>query len=68
MTYTEKNFNIATGEQTTRLYSTKEIAEVKKAIADFEEKAQKDAIKAIEKTALLEKIGITEDEAKLLLS
>jgi len=31
-------------------------------------KAQQDASKAAEKTALLAKLGITEDEAKLLLS
>jgi len=31
-------------------------------------KAEQDAVKASAKTALLQKLGITEDEAKLLLS
>jgi hypothetical protein len=43
-------------------------AEFKAGFAQYDAwKAQQDAAKAAEKTALLNRLGITEDEAKLLL-
>jgi hypothetical protein len=66
----EKEFNVITGEETVterdetaaeskaRLDRAKEIAAAQTAAET----------KATEKAALLEKLGITEDEAKLLLS
>jgi hypothetical protein len=64
--------NCETGEQETIplagdelkafLVNEKAVAEAAKAEADAE------AVKAAEKAALLAKLGITEDEAKLLLS
>lgn len=68
MTYFEKIVNLSTGEETLRPYTAKEIAEVEKAITETEAKEQAQTEKANEKAALLTKLGITEDEAKLLLS
>jgi hypothetical protein len=66
----EKEFNAATGEET--ITERDETAAETKARLDFEKekaeaKAQADA-KATQKAALLEKLGITADEAALLLS
>ena len=68
MTYTEKIIDVSTGEETLRPYSAKEIAEVEKGIALVEAKAEAEMTKAAEKAALLARLGITDDEAKLLLS
>ena len=64
--------NIITGEITEVEMTTEEIAKIKVLDEAFK-KEQKDsadakAAKAHEKSALLAKLGITEDEAKLLLS
>jgi len=69
MKITEKKFDAITGEETVieRLATTAEI----KAAKDFETKMAeleaKEAAKAVEKAALLAKLGITADEAALLL-
>jgi hypothetical protein len=57
-------FNAATGEEVLRDMTTEEVAEVEasKAISEANAEAQSNA-----KSALLEKLGITADEAKLLL-
>ncbi len=68
MTYFEKIVDSQTGEEILRPYTDAEIAEVEKAIADNQAKAKAEAAKAAEKAALLAKLGITDDEAKLLLS
>jgi hypothetical protein len=68
MTYIERIVNATTGEEILRDYTAKEIAEVEKAIVDNQAKAKAEAAKAAEKAALLAKLGITDDEAKLLLS
>jgi len=65
----EKTFDVQTGQETfTERDETS--AETKQRLnfekAQAEQKAQADA-KATEKAALLKKLGITEDEAKLLL-
>jgi len=67
MTYTEKIINLATGEETVRPFTAKEIAEVEKEIAANEASLIEAQKKAAEKAALLAKLGITEDEARLLL-
>jgi regulator of protease activity HflC (stomatin/prohibitin superfamily) len=66
----EKEFNVQTGEET--ITERDETAAETKARLDYEKeiahaKAKAEA-KAIEKAALLVKLGITDDEAKLLLS
>ena len=70
--YKEKIFNATTGEVTFRDYTEAEIAEVEaeKTAKEAEAQAiaQAEATKAAEKAALLEKLGISESEAKLLLS
>ena len=68
MTYIERIVDATTGEETLRDYTAKEIAEVEKAIADNQARVEAQATKATEKAALLEKLGITADEATLLLS
>jgi hypothetical protein len=68
MTYTEKIVDLATGEETIRPYTAKEIAEVEKTIAANQTATVKSETKATEKAALLAKLGISNDEAKLLLS
>jgi hypothetical protein len=67
MTYIERIVDAATGKETLRDYTAKEIAEVEKVIADNEARALAQSIKAEAKVALLAKLGITEDEARLLL-
>ena len=60
--------NAETGEIVDREMTPEELAEAnaRKAEANLEAKAHE--AKATEKAALLAKLGITEDEAKLLLS
>ena len=66
--YKEKIVNAATGEETWRDYTEAEIAEVEAAQAEAAERVAEAKAKAAKKEALLERLGITEDEAKLLLS
>lgn len=65
--YKEKIVNIETGEETWRDYTDAEIAAVEKAQAEAVAKAAKATEAAAAKAALLVKLGITEDEARLLL-
>ena len=66
----EYTFDIITGEETVieRDETAQEIAEREAFEAEKAERLAKQAAKAHEKSALLAKLGITEDEAKLLLS
>ncbi len=70
--YKEVIHDISTGEITERPFTKDELAAVAiaeaKAQAEREELASAETTKAAEKSALLAKLGITEDEAKLLLS
>lgn len=67
MTYTEKIINLTTGEETIRPYTKEEVAEVEAAIAEMAKiKAEADA-KAAAKAVILERLGITAEEAALLL-
>ena len=70
MKITEKEFNVTTGEETIieREETVLEKAAREKAqLNSVNEKAEAEA-KAADKAALLAKLGITADEAKLLLS
>lgn len=60
--------NAETGEIETREMNTAELKQHEKDLAAGQIKANEEAAKAAEKSALLVKLGITEDEAKLLLS
>ena len=64
----EKIVNIQTGEETIRNYTPAEIAEAEAEIAEAKERAALYAKTQTDKAALLLKLGITADEAKLLLS
>ena len=68
MTYTITENNAETGESITREMTQEEIQKVEALIeADAAETAKQEAA-AVAKTKLLERLGITADEAKLLLS
>lgn len=66
--YYEKIVNVETGEETIRPYTKEEIAKMETAEAENQAKATNDNAKELERNALLTKLGITSDEAKLLLS
>lgn len=67
MTYCERIVNVETGETTERPYTENEIAKVEANKLESEQEAAKQIEGAVAKAALLEKLGITEEEAKLLL-
>ena len=64
-------YNLETGEQTVRQYTEEENLkaeqERRESDAAIAAKQQEEAVKAHERAALLERLGITEDEARLLL-
>jgi hypothetical protein len=70
--YQEKVIDLETGTETIRAYTEAEIAEVEGAKAAAEAEAAKLAAEQAEKDAakqaLLDKLGLTADEAKLLLN
>jgi len=63
-----KIVNATTGEEIEREMTEKELAQLQSDQAEAQIKAQAAVEAAAAKAALLEKLGITEDEAKLLLS
>lgn len=65
--YQEKIVNIETDEITFRDYSADEIAQVEKAKADAEAALNEANKKEAAKKAILEKLGLTEEEAAVLL-
>lgn len=65
--YQEKIIDLQTGEISFRDYTVEEIAEVEKTQTDAQAKIAEQAAKAEQRAALLERLGITEEEAKLLL-
>lgn len=65
--YQEKIFNVETGEEIFRDYTDAEIAEVEKAQAKTQAEAEAEATKAADKAAVLAKLGLNEDEARLLV-
>lgn len=66
--YKKKIVSIETGEETWLDCTPEEVAEIERAQADAAEEAAKAVQATAAKAALLEKLGITEEEAKLLLS
>jgi len=64
---TIKIVDTETGEVTERQMTKDELDQSKKDAADALARVQAETAKAEAKVALLEKLGITEDEAKLLL-
>lgn len=66
--YREKIVNIQTGEETYRDYTAEEILLVESAQIETEEHILAEQNKQEAKKALLKKLGITEEEAQLLLS
>ena len=66
--YKEKIVDALTGEETWRDYTKAEIAEVEAAQAKSAQRKAEAEAKAAEKAALLNRLGITEEEAKLLLA
>lgn len=65
--YREKIVNTETGEETWRDYTPAEIAEVEAAQAEAAARAAAEAEKTDARQALLARLGITEEEARLLL-
>ena len=65
---TIKIHNVETGEVIEREMNAKELAQWEADRASTEATARAEAQAAAAKAALLEKLGITEEEAKLLLS
>jgi hypothetical protein len=63
-----KIVNAETGEEVIRDMDTAELAQLEIDRAASQAQAAELATKATEKAALLAKLGITDDEAKLLLS
>jgi hypothetical protein len=59
--------NVETGEIIERNATKEELAQAAKDQAELNARLAQDAAKAEAKTALLAKLGITEDEARLLL-
>ena len=66
--YKEKIVNVTTGEETWRDYTPQEVAEVEKAQAEAAARIAEIAEKEAARKAIFDKLGLSEDEAKLLLS
>ena len=62
------DFDAITGQSVTRPATEEEIAQLAQSKATAEIKELENAEKAVAKAALLERLGITADEATLLLS
>jgi hypothetical protein len=62
-----KEFNSETGEEVIRDYTKEELAQAKKDFEDDKIRVAAQTAKEAEKAALLAKLGITEDEVRLLL-
>ena len=67
MTYTIKEVNCETGEEITREATAEEIQRIELAKEQDEIRQAEAAAKTAQRQALLDKLGITEDEARLLL-
>jgi hypothetical protein len=65
---TIKIHNVETGEVIEREMNSDELAQFEAEQAENQTRKQAETEKAAEKVALLSKLGITPDEAKLLLS
>lgn len=67
-TKTKLEHNVLTGEIIERELNEQELAQLEIDLAAAKAKAEAEAAKAAEKAALLDRLGITAEEAKLLLS
>jgi hypothetical protein len=67
MEYFETIYNVETGQTTTRPYTDEEIKQMKIGEAAAAKRAEIAAAKDAQKSALLAKLGITAEEAALLL-
>lgn len=65
--YKEKIIDLTTGLETFRDYTEKEIADVETAQAKVAQLKIKEEERIAARNAILEKLGLTEEEAKLLL-
>lgn len=65
--YKEKIVDVITGEEIWRDYTDAEIAEAQKAQAEAAAEAAQLAQKKADRKAILEKLGLTEEEAAVLL-
>jgi len=63
-----KMHNVETGEVIEREMNAKEFGQFEAEQAENQTRKELEAVKVAEKAALLSKLGITDDEAKLLLS
>jgi hypothetical protein len=61
-------YNCETGIETTRDATTEEVAQMQLDAAAYAARKAEAQAKATQKAALLERLGITEDEARLLLA
>lgn len=68
MSYKEKIVNAETGEEILRDYSPKQIAEAEAAETEALRKQAEAEAKEAARSAVLTKLGLTAEEAKLLLS
>lgn len=68
MAHEEVIYDIITKETSVRAYTAAEIAETEKVALQVEAEKAEAAIKLAAKAALLERLGITADEAALLFS
>jgi acyl-CoA reductase-like NAD-dependent aldehyde dehydrogenase len=67
MEYTKKTFDVSTGEETITPLSAEEVAQVEANIAKAQEQAALAATTAAARQAILDRLGLTADEAALLL-
>lgn len=63
-----KIYDIETDQEIEREMTSDELKQYEKDILDAKNQSKNELAKATQKASLLEKLGITEDEAKLLLS
>ena len=68
MTHKRLMIDVSTGEQYEEDLTIEEIAELQAGFGKAELQKEAEAIRATNKAALLNRLGITEDEAKLLLA
>lgn len=72
MNFNEKIVNVLTNEETLRPYSAEEIVQLEKSIEAIKEKQinleNEAKAKADARVAILKKLGLTEEEAAVLLS
>ena len=65
--YTVLEHNVETGEVTTRPMTDAEVQQVEKTKLELEKLREEKIAAEVKRTALLARLGITEEEAKLLL-